>query len=104
MKKFLCYSLSLAFAFGVLFPVSRTSEGKSAFVQDIKKLFHFSSGYERKVKTEKAPFVTDKGGAGIFQEIRNIFHYFPEEKKPKTKKSPLSFDKLFKRGSQEDVK
>jgi hypothetical protein len=99
MKRFLCFSLSAVFIFGVLFPVSRTGEkGKSAFVQQIKKIFRYSDGMSGKEKSKvtKSPVINNEGGeSAIFQEIRNFFHYFPEDEdteRPKARKYPLKFD------------
>jgi len=78
MKKF--FALSIVFIFGILFPVSRTSEEKSPFLEHIKKIFHYSSG-EISKKENKGPFITTESGTGIYQEIRNIFHYFPPKSK-----------------------
>jgi hypothetical protein len=80
MKKIFAVSLFVTFMFGILFPVSRTSEGKSPLLEHIKKIFHYSSG-EISKKENKGPFVTTESGTGIYQQIRNVFHYFPEKSK-----------------------
>jgi len=100
MKRFLCLSLAAIFAVGVLFPVSRTSEGKSHFVQQIKRLFNFSDGTTGRegAKVKKGPVLHGEGGSPLFQDIKNAFHYFPEEKKrPNVKQYPPKFDKAVKR-------
>ena len=101
MKRFCCLSLSMVFMFGILFPVSRTSEeGKSPFIQQIKKIFHYSDGISGKEKTKvtKSPVIIGEGKSPLFQEIRNIFHYFPEDiERPKAKEYPLEFDEALQK-------
>lgn len=89
MKRFFCFALSLVFVFGVLFPVTRTSEGKSAFIEDIKKIFGYSPGYQKK-HVDKGPAISGDEGTGFFQEIRNVFHCAPKKvEKPQPKKGPF---------------
>lgn len=101
MKRFFVLSISVVFMVGVLFPVSRTSEkGKSPFFEQIKKIFNFSSGVTGKEGTKRTgePVLHGEGGSGMFQEIRNTFHYFPEDvKRPKVKEYPLRFDKALQK-------
>ena len=99
MKRFLALSITAIFMLGVLFPISRTSEGKSAFVQQIKKIFHFSSGSTGKApKAKKRPLLRGEGGSALFQEIRNVFHYFPEDtERPKSKKYPPRLDRILQK-------
>jgi len=100
MERFLCLSLSSVLMFGILFPVSRTREGKSPFIQQIKSIFHYSSGETTKKETgtKGGPVITDKGESRALQEIKNVFHYFPEGREtPKTKEYPLQFDKMLEK-------
>ena len=41
MRKAIVVTIFAIFVLGVLFPVSRTSEGKSHFLQAIKDVFHY---------------------------------------------------------------
>ena len=97
MKKFLCMSLCAVFAFGILFPVSRTSEGKSPFIEHIKKIFGYSDGIE-KPKVKKGPALHGEGGSPLFEDIGEVFHYSPKDKRsPKSKKYPSKFDKALQK-------
>ena len=99
MKKVLCLSLSAIFMFGILFPVSHTSEGKSPFIEQIKKVFGYSTGVTGTEGTKrKGAMLHGEGESGLFQGIRDIFHYFPGDvERPKIKKYPLKLDKALEK-------
>ncbi len=96
MKRFFVLSIAVLFVIGVLFPVSRTGEkGKSPFLEQVKKIFGFSDGVSGKegAKRTGEPVLHGEGGSGMFQEVRDAFHYFPEDtERPKAKKYPPKFD------------
>ena len=77
MKRFFALSLSAVFMAGVLFPISSTGKGKSPFFQEIKRLFHASSGegYTKKVEPNSSAVLRGDGGSQLFQAIRDSFHY-----------------------------
>lgn len=110
MKRILCVCLSAVYIFGVVFPGVCIGEGGSLFIQEIKKIFHYSAPETatEKAKAKKGPIVREDEGTGLYQGIRNLFHYFPEEtKRAKPKEYPLTFDKALEkelRYPQKEVK
>ena len=98
MKKFFALSITAMFMLGVLFPATAPDRGKSPFVEQIKKIFHYSDGVSGTEGTDKSPALKGEGKSGLFQEIRNVFHYFPGDKKrPGVKKYPSKFEKNLKK-------
>jgi len=97
MKKFFALSLSLVFMLGVLFPVRSTGEGKSPFVEEIKKLFHFSSGSVSAPKKQSGPVVKGEKGTKFFQAVKDVFHYESSGPRRKAKRYPQKFDKAVKK-------
>ncbi|MBN1871872.1 MAG: hypothetical protein JW800_04790 [Candidatus Omnitrophica bacterium] len=94
MKKFFSLSLSLVFAFGLLFPVKSTADGRSPFIQEIKKMFHCSGDkvIKDESKMQGAPIKGDKS-SGLLEEFKGIFHSSSDMNKDmKTKKYPKKFD------------
>ena len=98
MKRFFALSITLMFMLGVLFPATPPDKGKSPFVEQIKKIFHYSDGVSGTEGAKKSPALKGEGKSGLFQQIKNVFHYFPEDKKrPGVKKYPTRFEKDLKK-------
>jgi len=95
MKRFFCYSLSVLFALGVLFPVKSTGEGKSPFIQEIKKVFHKSPDKIAVDDREYNPIKGEKA-SHIYEDLRGIFHYESGKVPVKSKNYPKKFDKKIK--------
>ena len=94
MKKFFCCSLSLMFAFGLLFPVKSTADGRSPFIQEIKKIFHNSGD---KVVKDSTPVsgapIKGAQSSELLKSVKDVFHYTPDNKSiSKAKKYPEKFD------------
>ena len=61
MKQVIVLAMSVLFVFGILFPVSRTSEGPSPLFEAIKKFFHYGASEEtERPKAKKYPTKFEK--------------------------------------------
>ena len=75
MKQALTLVIFAVFMFGVLFPVSRTSEkGRSPFFEEIKKFFHYYPEDTKRPKVKKAP-------ARFKKEIKKQLRYHQRSEK-----------------------
>ncbi len=55
MKKAVLIVVSGLFVLGILFPVEKTSEGPSPFINQIKSLFHYDKEHQKSPRAKEYP-------------------------------------------------